>query len=123
MIHACQIRRASNYEKYKNEFTIRSKRPSGNKTELRKIIEGWGDYFFYGFSNKDETALHSWFIGDLSVFRVWFVSELYKKGIDNNYALPWIEKENHDKSSSFFIFNITAIGDDFIKAIKTPINT
>jgi len=114
---ACRIRRFDyNYERYKNEFTIRSKRPSGNKTELRKIIEGFGDYIFYGFSDQQDSNLKSWFIGDLSVFRSWFLNELYKKGDDKEYKPRWIIKSNHDGSSDFYIFNVNNFLNNFIVA-------
>jgi hypothetical protein len=53
----CRVRKHKYRDSYQDEFTIRAGRPSGVKTELAKIIEGWGDYFFYGFSNEDETGL------------------------------------------------------------------
>ena len=71
-----------------------------NKTELTKIIEGWGDYLFYGFAN--ENNLSQWFIGDLKAFRLWFNKELFKlpKG-----ELPGEGKSNLDGSSDFRAFD------------------
>jgi hypothetical protein len=37
------------FEKYGTEFTIRSRRETGAKTELAKIMEGFGDFMHYGF--------------------------------------------------------------------------
>jgi len=74
-----RLRRFDQYEKFKDGFTIRSKRESGNKTELEKIIEGWGDYFFYGFVNKEETSFIDWYLLDLKVFRS-ILSRWYKNG-------------------------------------------
>ena len=54
---ACRVRRNQYIDRYGDEFTIRAGRPNGSKTELTKIVEGWGDYFFYGFSDENETAL------------------------------------------------------------------
>jgi hypothetical protein len=54
--------------KYKDEFTIRSKR-NGTKTEYEKIIAGWGDYLFYGFRNAAETQIIYWHLIDLYTFR------------------------------------------------------
>jgi hypothetical protein len=101
---ACRVRKDKYRERYGNEFTIRSGVPSGNKTELSKIIEGWGDYFFYGFA--DASNLTQWFIGDLKAFRLWFNRELWKmdKGL-----MPGIEQHNLDGSSDFRIFNKNAI--------------
>lgn len=66
---AVRLRRYEYYLKYPDEFTIRYKLPSGYKTEYAKIMEGLVDYLFYGFINKEETTIISYFIGDLNVFR------------------------------------------------------
>jgi hypothetical protein len=96
---ACRVRRDIYYVKYGNEFTIRSSVPSGNKTELAKIIEGWGDYIFYGFGDGEH--LTHWFIGDLKAFRLWFSIQIVKNG----GTLPGKVKENADGSSNFRSFN------------------
>jgi hypothetical protein len=55
------------FEKYGNEFTLRSCRGNGMETELSKIRRGFGDYLFYGFAQGFE---HRYFnIIDLAVFR------------------------------------------------------
>ena len=97
---ACRIRR----EKWianSNEFTIREGRPSNAKTELAKIIEGWGDLFFYGFGSDDGSKLISWKIGDLKVFRLTIMRYMAR----NNGQLPGTSKLNHDGSSSFRIYD------------------
>ena len=106
----CRIRRYSYYQndKYRNQFTIRSSLPSGGKTELTKLIEGWGDYLFYGFSNENETDLISWFIGDLKVFRTWFNKCLW------NNIHSWETKKNIDNSSDFMVFNLKEMPEEFI---------
>jgi len=77
---ACRIRRFSYYtnKAYRGEFTIRSSRPGGATTELKKVMRGWGDLFFYGFSDEYQKQLKAWFIGDLSVFRSWVRGKLDK---------------------------------------------
>lgn len=74
----CRVRKYHFYEKYPDEFTIRYSRPSGVKTEIDKIMEGWGDLFFYGFSNQDETSLIRWTLADLNVFRKWYTPDKAK---------------------------------------------
>lgn len=113
---ACRVRRLKYYGKYKDEFTIRSKLPSGCKTELTKIIEGWGDYIFYGFSDYDDAKLKSWFIGDLKVFRIWFLREHYRKNENPNYAYKWMVFPNKDGSSHFHVFNINHFPTEFVVA-------
>jgi len=107
----CRIRKHQYQSAYGNQFTIRSSRPSGQKTELKKIIEGWGDYFFYGFSDESEEFLSRWFIGDLKVFRAWFVGRLARM---DKGDIPGMPKKNKDNSSAFAAFNINDLPDSFI---------
>jgi len=108
---ACRVR--TNYyltaRNYRNEFTIRSGRPSGAKTELSKVIEGWGDYMFYGFGNETETKLARWHLFDLKVFRLSFARMAMQRGIPSQVP-------NHDGSSSFIPFEINTFPSDFILA-------
>lgn len=108
---ACRIR-SPEYCKYKDEFTIRLERPSGTKTELSKILEGWGDYFFYGIADYNR-HLQSWGLGDLNVFRLWFNQRLFclDKGL-----LPGKKKCNPDSSSNFLVFKWHEISESFIVA-------
>ena len=46
-----RVRRPGYAERFPGQFTIRSHRESGAKTELRKIVEGWGDWLFYGHAD------------------------------------------------------------------------
>jgi len=110
---ACRIRRNNYLIRYPYEFTIRSGRPSGIKTELTKIIEGWGDYFFYGFSNESETELEVWRLCSLNVFRLWF-----NRQIVNTKKTPGIEKTNGDNSSSFHAFDIRDLPGEFVIASR-----
>jgi hypothetical protein len=100
---ACRIRRHQYYlnREYRNQFTLRASRPSGMKTELAKIIEGWGDFFFYGFSQDDACSLAGYTLCDLKVFRTWHSSYLVR----NHGILPGLSKNNSDNSSSFYVFN------------------
>lgn len=100
---------------YLNEFTIRSKRPSG-QTELSKVISGWGDYTFYGFANPGKTGLAAWMVGDLRVFRLWFANHLAM----NDGQQPGEEFANEDSSSSFRAFKINQLPKGFLLARVTP---
>jgi hypothetical protein len=109
----CRIRRFEYADNYHAEFTIRSSRPN-NKTELAKIVEGWGDYFFYGFSDANQAELACWFLGDLNVFRLWFSGQIIKMG----GIMPGIPKENHDGSSDFRVFRIDDLPTSFVVGQK-----
>ncbi len=110
----CRVRTHSYYlnKFWREEFTIRTVRPSGAKTELEKILDGWGDFFFYGFSNEEETGLLKWTLGRLDVFRDYV--EDYR---DTHLGqLPGFENLNRDGSSKFRAFKITQMPDDFVVA-------
>jgi hypothetical protein len=94
---ACRIRRYEYYERYPNDITIRKDRPSGNDSELAKLISGYGDFLFYGFSNHDETGLISWSLVDLTQFRLWFSRHI----VIHKGAMPGMSKKNGDNSSAF----------------------
>jgi hypothetical protein len=108
---ACRIRRYEYMARYGDEFTIRCDRPRGTKTELAKIIEGWGDYFFYGFAAAEGDNLARWLLGDLKVFRLWFMRYLAAE-----HRIPGTRRQNHDGSSGFIAFAVADMPRDFIVA-------
>lgn len=86
---ACRIRRAGYSERYPDDFTIRFERTSGAKTEYQKIVEGWGDWMFYGHSLDNESDIISrWMLLDLSHFRAHL--------IQNRKAIIFNDKDNGD---------------------------
>lgn len=96
-----------------NEFTIRASRPNGTKTELSKIVEGWGNYFFYGFADESWSRLIAWTLGDLSVFRLWFNRSIYRMP---EGQLPGAAQTNGDGSSGFRAFQIDDLPGEFVVA-------
>ena len=102
---ACRIRTHEYMERYGDEITIRSGRPSGAKTELAKIIEGWGDYFFYGFADEQEDKLALWILGDLKAFRLYHSRCL----ATNGGKMPGVQRANYDDSSTFTVFKYKEI--------------
>ena len=107
----CRVRGHEYLRKYGDEFTIRSGRPSGIKTELTKIIEGWGDYFFYGFGDVHGRKLIQWTLADLRVFRRWYMSELWQMGPKKS---PGLAMNNRDNSSSFCVFKWDDLPPEFV---------
>jgi len=100
---ACRVRRHSYLERYANEFTVRVTRPSGVKTELAKILEGWGDFMFYAFATKDEMDFALWSILSLNVFRLNF----HYRTVDlAKGQVPGLLASNHDASSDFRVFRL-----------------
>lgn len=107
----CRIRRHQYLGQYGGEFTIRAGLQSGAKTELVKLIEGWGDYFFYGFSNDDETQLAHWVLADMRVFRRTYARMLAKSAAG---VVPGIAKSNTDGGSTFAAFRWDEFPVEFI---------
>ncbi len=105
---ACRTRRPGFLERYRNEFTIRSARDSGAKTELAKIIDGWGDWFFYGHqAHGRQRSFAQWFLIDLSAFR----AHLIKDGYRENRAIRTGKVPNGD-GTYFRWFDVTSFPAD-----------
>lgn len=100
---ACRIRKHSYLSGYGSEFTIRAK-SGGSKTEIHKVLDGWGDFIFYGFADKDEKRLSRWFIGDLDVFR-----GTYKDGMAD--VIP-----NFDGRTALAAFQLSDFPREFVVA-------
>jgi hypothetical protein len=101
---AVRLRRAE-YQCYRGQITMRSRRPSGMQTELAKVITGWGDYYWYGFAHAAEIAVEGWLIGDLDAFRIWHAREMHR----NQGHPPGLVMRNHDRSADFTVYNAFAI--------------
>ena len=108
---ACRVRRAKYLEPYQNEFTIRAAVPSGAKSELQKILDGWGDYLFYAFARPDESALQAWALARLDVFREWYAAQGHR-----NVQHPGLRKPNRDASSTFAVFEWSELPMEFVVA-------
>lgn len=65
---AARVRRPGYADRYPFEFTIRARRESGAETEMSKIINGFGDWMFYGHADEENTICR-WFLIDLHSFR------------------------------------------------------
>ena len=64
----CRVRKWPQRDRFVRDFTIRSY-SNGLKTEIHKVLEGWGDYLFYGLADKTESRIHSYRVMDMQVFR------------------------------------------------------
>lgn len=120
---AVRLRRAKDMQRYVDEFTLRSYRPSGAVTELTKVLAGWGDFNFYGF--VDETGVLAWLLGDLSAFRLWHQREMWRLGDrkkpDERMRMPGTEVPNRD-DTKFRAYRIDEVNKDgkFVVARHLP---
>ncbi len=103
---ACRVRHSNVFDRWPLDITIRCSRPSGIKTELYKIIGGWGDLFFYGHASPvDKGLFRAWCLIDLEKWRNWFASSAWKLR-----KQPWERHQNKDESSEFAAFNVHHYG-------------
>jgi hypothetical protein len=98
---AARIRRSGYADRYPYEFTIRSHRDSGARTELEKLVDGWGDWFFYGHADADNQSLSRWMVIDLHSWR----AALIRDGMRNASELKWVKKSNFD-GTHFVAFDV-----------------
>lgn len=117
---ACRVRNPDVWHKdmrYREQFTLRAHRDSGAKTELAKVLEGWGDYNFYGHAHPVEMRFVAWTIGDLSVFRGWFHRELLKTGKEPGALIPnteYLPDGRVVRDSWFRAFDLSALPSSFV---------
>lgn len=92
MMIAARVRRFGYAERYPWEFTIRAHRDSGAKTELQKILDGFGDWMFYGHAGQRIGEICRWFVVDLDRFRAGVTRDSVAKGKE----IWWGKKSNQD---------------------------
>lgn len=104
---ACRVRRPG-YLAYKHQFTIRCHRDSGAKTELEKIVEGWGDWMLYGHADEDEKRLAFWMLLDLDAWRAHLIRDKGKivRGVKSNgdgTAFAWFDTNSFPSNPPLII--------------------
>ena len=95
---ACRLRRPGYSDKYPYDFTIRSDRLSGAKTEFEKIVNGHADLLFYGHAADDHSDMIArWFLIDLDAFRGQLIL---------NFEKIKCEKKSNADGTEFYCFDI-----------------
>lgn len=102
MMVAARIRRPGYADRYLYEFTIRSRRESGVKTELAKLLAGFGDWLFYGHAARDTATVEYWMLIDLAVWRETLLRRGYAPSGWRGLA---VGKSNGD-GTHFFAFDV-----------------
>jgi hypothetical protein len=108
---ACRLRDHIYYERYPDEFTIRSY-SNGYETELDKIMSGHGTHMLYGFRTPDGRHIGAWRFLDLFAFRKWYfrVSPLVLNG---RMRVPWSVQDNGD-GTKFYAFRFCDLPSDLV---------
>jgi len=94
---ASRCRRYGYAEKYPYEFTIRSARDSGATTELEKIVNGFGDWMFYGHASATGVSFDRWMVINLHHFRAALIS--------HSMQIVYQQKSNQD-GTHFVSFDV-----------------
>jgi len=94
---ACRVRRHGYAERYPYDFTIRSARDSGARTELEKFTDGWGDWMFYGHAAQNDPIVERWWLIDLDAWRAAMIRD--------HKSIVMVETPNGD-GTHFIAFDV-----------------
>ena len=103
---AARVRRHGYADRFPNDFTVRTQTASGVPTELAKIVNGHGDWMFYGHANASGTGLESWWLIDLKAFRAALIRHR-----QNGHPLRFGDKKNPD-GTAFKWFDIRSFPEE-----------
>jgi hypothetical protein len=107
---AARVRRAGYAEKYPYEFTIRCGNQYNAQTEIDKIIQGFGDWMFYGHSAEDVAGkITRWMLIDLAIFR----AALIRKDIRDEVKR---EQRANGDGTSFIAFDVRSFPREILVA-------
>ena len=97
---AARVRRPGYAAIYPDQFTIRAEASYGGETELSKIVNGKGDWMFYGHAAPSGVGLASWWLLDLKAFRAGLIRQA-----TNGFPIRCGDKRNAD-GTAFKWFDI-----------------
>lgn len=97
---ACRIRKNRFSGPFGDQFTLRYKRASGAATEYDKMMQGFGDFMFYGFADERDEHIANWTVIDLNVVRA---KQVWRQ--EQGYPLGDVQV-NDDESSAFLAIRI-----------------
>lgn len=108
---AARVRRHGYADRYPFEFTIRSHRDSGAKTELEKLVDGWGDWMFYAHSDAAATGFTRWWLIDLHAWRAALIRDSAYRSSGRNSGIAWKQQDNRD-GTRFVAFDLRSFPPD-----------
>lgn len=102
---AARVRRQGYADRYPFEFTIRCKRDTGAKTELEKMIDGFGDWMFYGHAHANGIDVTRWMVINLPAWRAAIIRR----------QAPYTKQSNGD-GTHFIAFDVRNLPQDALIA-------
>jgi len=107
-----RIRRPGYAERYPNEFTIRAYRDSGAQTELGKIINGWGDWLFYGHAMDGASVrVCPWMVVDLKRLRSLWIRHPLREALAD---AKWCGRKSNGDGTHFVWFDVSRMPSDIL---------
>lgn len=101
---SARVRRFKFYRNNYDELTL-TENPD-KKPELKKIMEGWGNYYFYGYCDKNESRIHAWAIYDLDIFRSWILDYMF---LYSTFPGKIRDKNDSNGTEKFRIIDVTNV--------------
>jgi hypothetical protein len=102
---AARVRRFGYFAGFGHDVTFRHARASGAETEFRKLVNGFGRYFFYGHANAEATDIPDWLVLDLNRFRGALIIESISK-MPEPLRMKYVRQDNTDNETSFIAYDI-----------------
>lgn len=98
-----RVRKFKDYKLYKKQIVLRFKTKDNGITEFEKIRKGFGDIFFYGFRNEDDTGFIQYIIGSLEILRNYIETKIKEHKKHYRDGEPFFVVDNFDGSKGYAI--------------------
>jgi hypothetical protein len=95
---ACRVRHFNYIRKHGYDFTIRYRTFYNKQSEYNKIMNGHGDWFFYGFIHPKR---HARFIRHVVINL-----DAFRENQNSAYRVDGLVRENKDKRTALIAFDI-----------------
>lgn len=126
---ACRVRRPGYADRYPDQFTLRFRRDSGAETEYSKVVNGWGDWMFYGHAHATEAGrVDRWMLINLRHFRAQLINEPTRKTIKNGVTpngdgthFRWFDVTSFARDPALLIARSHSEADEWLKEYEGAI--
>lgn len=113
---ACRVRHWQYKREFSEDFTIRAKVPSGAKTEIDKIRDGYCSYFIYALAPPwgPPNQFWMWYWCDQHVLRTWLLACERKYQRTPGALKHNVDKNGRPDGTAFYVFKFKDLPGDFI---------